>query len=180
MKNAGAGLRSGLQFSVPRAPLAQLPPVLHRPGHLPDWHLDDAAGHRVAGLPPHRLGVPAWRRQLRRPDPLIFHSAAGRRVGGPVGSPQGADCDTGARDGAVACPCGTDAERAHHHAVDHRFDALPGCHQRCRDPDPPVVRGADDRGPRQSEQRDRAQFVELQRGASGWPGHRGRAGGRGW
>ena len=41
------------------AAASQFPLVFWRAEHFPDWHLDDAPGHELAGLPAHRLGFPA-------------------------------------------------------------------------------------------------------------------------
>ena len=71
-----------------RAAASKLQALLLWPEYLGDRHLDDAGGHKLAGLSAHTFGAAPWRGQLCRTDCCVPARPICRRVGGAAQSPQ--------------------------------------------------------------------------------------------
>jgi len=166
---------------LPRAPPPQLPPVRRRAGDLPDRLLDAERGAGVARLPPLRVGV---RRRAGgvlglRADPLLC--SRGRRARRPREPSPPADRNADDPDAARARRRDTDRRAADFGPAPHGFRRWRGAGERLRRPGPPGLHRADGRAGGSAE-RDRAQLLDLQRGAGdrasgrGEPPRRGRRG----
>ncbi len=124
----------------------QLPALLLRSGHLADRHLDDAAGHQLAGLSPDPFGAAAGHRQLRGADRLLRAGALCGRLGGAPQSPQAAGVDASRRRRPVARPGRAHAGARHHPLGNHRAHRFAGLDQCVRHARPPILPRADGRG----------------------------------
>src|SRR5262249_16175832 len=88
--------------SVPRVAIAQLPAVLHRPKYFAHRHLDDAAGHQLAGLSANRFGLHARSEWIRGADLRPRAFTYSRSLGRPMESPSNFDRNASPRHAAIA------------------------------------------------------------------------------
>ena len=160
-----------------RAAPSQLPAFLQRATDLADRHLDADCGAVVARLPADRLGIAAWARWV---SPARFPCFCSLRSAGslPTG-PTANACVIATQIASMMLAFILAALTLTHTitGVAHfRAGRAAGRGERVRHPRPAVVSGRHGRQ-RRSDERHRAEFVDVQRRARDRSGGRGRSGG---
>src|SRR5689334_23550718 len=94
-----------------RTAVPQLPSVLCRADYLADRHLDDAAGHELAGVPADRIGSAAGDCKLLLAGSNVLPGPDRGSLGGPLGPAADARLDAGLLDAAILSARRVDAQR---------------------------------------------------------------------
>src|ERR1700733_158886 len=109
---------------------SKLSAVLRGPGHFGDWHVDDAAGNKLARLSTDRLRSVAGTGGVLRADTDFLARAICRSLDRPAEPASPAAGNPGSGHVSVARPGCAYAHKAHQCSRNRFLERVPRCNQR--------------------------------------------------
>ena len=154
----------------------QFPAFFQRADDFVDRHLDADGGAGLAGVSHHGIVAAAGRGGLRGADSDFFIRAAGRIGGGSLESASRGDRHASRFDDSGVYSGGAHAAARHKCLGDRGAGGAAGSGERVRRAGAAIISDRDG-GARRFDERDRAEFFDVQWRPGHRPGHRGNFGG---